>query len=238
MRFLDLSLPEAAANLALDEALLLEAEAGRGGEVLRVWEQARPAVVLGAGRRLAEDVVESACVTDGVPVQRRSSGGGTVLLGRGCLLFTLVLSYERSVELNQVRSSYRYILGRVAAALQQAAPGAAAAGTSDLAVGGRKFSGNAQQRKRDFLLHHGTLLYDFDLGTVGKYLRVPADQPEYRAKRGHGEFLVNLCAARAELVGWLREAWSAEENAIGWPEEPTLTLVAERYGQETWARRR
>ncbi len=37
MRFLDLTLTTAAENLALDEAVLLEAESGRGGEVLRLW---------------------------------------------------------------------------------------------------------------------------------------------------------------------------------------------------------
>src|SRR3954452_17786953 len=83
MRFLDLTLPGAAENLALDEALLLEAEAGRSGEVLRVWEWPRPAVVLGSGCKLAEDVWEEACAADGVPVLRRSTGGGTVLLGAG-----------------------------------------------------------------------------------------------------------------------------------------------------------
>src|SRR5437667_5341974 len=90
MRFLDLTLPTAAENLALDEALLLEAEAGRGGEVLRLWEWSRYAVVLGAGCRLAE-VDEAACAADAVPILRRASGGGTVLLGPGCLCYTLVL---------------------------------------------------------------------------------------------------------------------------------------------------
>src|SRR6185437_14246053 len=54
--FLDLTLPTAEENLALDEALLLEAEAGRRGETLRLWEHPHPAVVLGAGCRLLDDV--------------------------------------------------------------------------------------------------------------------------------------------------------------------------------------
>ena len=91
MTYLDLTLSRLADNLALDEALLLEAEAGRGGEVLRVWEWPQPAVILGSGSRLAEDVDETACHTDGVPILRRSSGGGTVLLGTGCLCYSLVL---------------------------------------------------------------------------------------------------------------------------------------------------
>src|SRR5207244_1022462 len=82
-------------------------------------------------------------------------------LAAGCLLYSLVLRYERSPLLREITSSYVYILERVAAALSGIRPGAEQAGTSDLAAEGLKFSGNAQQRKRDYLLHHGTLLYNF-----------------------------------------------------------------------------
>src|SRR5690348_16105251 len=138
MEYLDVTLPDLAANLALDEALLLHAEAG-GTEMLRFWEWPGPAVVMGAGCRVSDDVNEAACRADGVPVLRRSSGGGTVLLGPGCLLFSLVLAYDRAPELREVISSYRYILTRVGGALAGLLPGITLAGTSDLACAGRKF---------------------------------------------------------------------------------------------------
>src|SRR5262245_60238298 len=122
MYFLDLTLPTLAENLALDEALLLEREAGVDGEVLRLWEWPYPAVVLGAGCRLAEDIHETACQADGVEIQRRSSGGGTVLLGRGCLLFSLVLAYSRSPPLSEIRPSYAWILGRIREAVTDIVP--------------------------------------------------------------------------------------------------------------------
>jgi len=103
MEYLDLTLPSVAENLALDEALLLRAEAGQGDEVLRFWEWHSPAVILGAGGRLAEDVDEAACKVDQVPIFRRSSGGGTVLLGPGCLCYSLVLSYERDPALREIQ---------------------------------------------------------------------------------------------------------------------------------------
>src|SRR5260370_1685230 len=109
MTHLDVTLPSLAANLALDEALLLEAEAG-GRQVLRTWDWSGPAVVLGAAGRLAQEVHEDACRRDGVPILRRASGGGTVLLGKGCLCFSLVLSYDRAPALGLVSSSYRYLL--------------------------------------------------------------------------------------------------------------------------------
>src|SRR5262245_18532332 len=110
MQLLDLTLPTPEANLALDQALLEECEAGRAGEVLRLWEWPRPAVVLGSGCRLAEDVDQEACRAEGVPVLRRSCGGGTVLLGRGCLLFSLVLLHSRDPALREISSSYEFIL--------------------------------------------------------------------------------------------------------------------------------
>jgi lipoate-protein ligase A len=238
MHYLDLTLPSPAENLALDEALLLQAEAGQGGEVLRVWEWPHPAVVLGSGCRLAEDVDETACLADGVPVLRRSSGGGTVLLGAGCLLYSLVLHYDRSPALTEIRPSYQYILGRVGQALGGAAARVEQEGISDLAVAGRKFSGNAQQRKRHHLLHHGTLLYAFDLPRVARYLRLPPRQPEYRAGREHAEFLRNLTLPAEEVKGRLRVAWQADLEGSAWQEERVRQLAQEKYTSRDWIRRR
>ena len=236
MHFLDLTLPNPATNLALDEALLLDAESAGGSEVLRVWEWPAPVVVLGSGCKLADDVDEPACRADDVPILRRSSGGGTVLWGRGSLLYSLILSYERAPELTQIGSSYRFILGRVADALGLA--GVHQEGTSDLTLGDRKFSGNAQQRKRRFVLHHGSLLYDFDTTTVGRYLLPPPRQPEYRGQRPHEDFLCNVPVTGAEIKRRLRAVWQAEEERTTWPEEMVRTLCNEKYTREEWTRRR
>jgi lipoate-protein ligase A len=238
MQFLDGALPTLAENLALEEALLLEADSGRGGEILRLWEWPEPAVVLGSGCRLAEDVDESACLADCVPILRRASGGGTVLLGMGCLCYSLVLSYDRSPALREIRSSYCYILARIRDALSGIFSGIACAGTSDLAVNGRKFSGNSQQRKRRFLLHHGTLLYDFDLDQLSRYLRMPARQPDYRCRRDHAAFLMNLPADAAQLRECLRTAWAAGTESITWPSDLLRQLAAEKYDRLEWIRRR
>jgi lipoate-protein ligase A len=238
MRFLPLLLPTLAENLALDEALLLEADERTGGEVLRLWEWPHAAVVLGAGGRLAEDVDEAACRRDGVAIARRASGGGTVLLGPGCLLFSLVLAQDGAPPLAQILPSYQFILGRMRAALADAVPDVELVGTSDLARAALKFSGNAQQRKRRYLLHHGTLLYGFDVERVGRYLRQPARQPDYRRRRAHEAFLMNLPLTRQELERRLRGAWQAETEQAAWPEEQVRQLVADKYDRPEWVRRR
>jgi len=238
MHLLELTLPSLGENLALDEALLLEAEESRGPEVLRLWEWPQPAVVLGAACKLDEDVDEAACTRDGVPILRRASGGGTVLLGPGCLLYSLVLAYERSPELSEILSSYSFILGRIAGALTDVLPDLKPAGTSDLASAGRKVSGNAQQRKRFHLLQQGSLLYAFDLAAVGRYLRQPQRQPAYREQREHAEFLMNLPLPRKEIERRLGAAWSAQEGLLQWPQERVCRLVNEKYTRQEWIMRR
>jgi lipoate-protein ligase A len=238
MQVLNLTLSSLPENLALDEALLSQAEAGQGQELLRFWEWPKPAVVLGAGGQVAQEIETAACWKAKIPIWRRASGGGTVLLGRGCLCFSLVLAYDRSPELRDVRRSYRFILGRLGEALDDVLPEIGRAGISDLAAGGLKFSGNAQERKRHFLLHHGTLLYDFDLSLMSRYLRLPSRQPEYRQGRGHGEFLRNLPCAAAELRDRLGLAWQADAKLEAWPKELVSQLVANKYARAEWIYRR
>jgi lipoate---protein ligase len=238
MNFLDLTLPTLAENLALDEALLLEAEAGNGGEVLRLWEWPSLAVVVGAGGKLAEDVNLANCEADNVPVMRRSSGGGTVLLGRGCLCFSLVLAYDRSPALREIPFSYVYILDRIANTVRDLLPDIGHAGTSDLASDGKKFSGNSQQRKRNHLLHHGTLLHDFDIGIVSRYLTLPARQPEYRHQREHAAFLCNLPTSADELKRRLQQEWQAAEPHRSVPRSAVQHLMEEKYSKVDWLHRR
>ncbi len=173
----------------------------------------------GAGGSWADDVEDEACRDDSVPVWRRSSGGGTVVLGPGCLLFTLVLPYVHHPALKELRSSYRYILTEVAEALRDIAPDIEQAGISDLVWEGRKFSGNSQQRKRSHLLHHGTLLHNCDLTRIARYLKQPPRQPAYREGRAHVEFLRNLPATEEMLIERLRLRWQALTKLTDWPRE-------------------
>ncbi len=237
MQLLDLTLPTLEANLALDEALLLAAEAG-GAEVLRLWQWSTPAVILGAGGRWAVEADVAACERDGVPILRRSSGGGAVLLGPGCLLYSLVLAYDRHPVLHDLHASYRFILDRLAQALEPLAPGIAPAGISDLAIAGKKCAGNSQQRKRTHFLHHGALLCTFDLEQIPRYLPHPPREPAYRAGKSHLNFLTNLNVVIPQVEACLRNAWDADHATQIWPADRVSCLLNDRYGRREWHLRR
>ena len=122
MRLLDLSFASPEDNLALDEALLhqlqtVETSGERPVETLRFWESAVPFVVLGRSLRAAEEVDLDAAARAGVPVLRRVSGGGTVVIGPGSLNFTIVLSLNRHPEHRDIRRSMQAIVTTIATAL-------------------------------------------------------------------------------------------------------------------------
>ena len=79
-------------------------------------------------------MILDACRDDGVPVLRRFSGGGAVVLGPGCLNYAVALSLVSRPELADVAASFQFILGRIVAALD--VPGLSIAGETDLALDG------------------------------------------------------------------------------------------------------
>ena len=184
MRYLDLTLPSLAENLALDEALLDEAQAAAAPlETLRTWEAAALGVVVGRSSRVNNEVRGEACRAAGVPVLRRISGGAAVVVGPGCLMYALVLSLRLRPQLRNIDQAHAQVLGTIAAALRPAASEIARRGTCDLAIGEKKVSGNSVRCRRDYLLYHGTLLYDFPLERIGRLLAMPPRQPDYRRAR-------------------------------------------------------
>lgn len=246
LAWLSLTLPTAAENLALDEALLesafpaggvstAENSAGRG-EVLRVWEPAESFVVLGRSSRHDDEVNRIGCRELSVPVLRRASGGATILTGPGCLMYSLILSRVARPALHSIAATHEIVLGALAAALGQQAPGVERAGTSDLAIAGRKFSGNSLRCLHDRVLYHGTLLYDFPLERIGRCLRMPPRQPDYRAGRDHVAFVMNLPLGRESIVSTLRAAFGADEPCDTWPMERTRQLAVEKYAAAAWTR--
>jgi lipoate-protein ligase A len=239
MRRLELTLPMPQENLALDEALLDWAEEqDLDQETVRVWESPRPFVVVGRSSRVGEEVDQAACAQRGIPVLRRSSGGAAVVVGPGCLMYAVVLSYRRRPDLRDVGRSHKFILNRLADALRPRVANIYCAGTSDLVVddppAARKFSGNSLRAKRSHFLYHGTLLYDFDLSLVTACLKMPSRQPTYRHGRPHVDFIMNLPLDRAVLIDALDRAFPTIDTVLEWPRKIVDDLVNERFGRDEW----
>jgi lipoate-protein ligase A len=180
--------PTVAENLALDEALARSAWA-TGRHLLRFWWGGPPAVVMGSNERSEEAVDTGACARLGVNVLKRCTGGSAVLQTGGVLNYSLITPAPEHLNLQAV---FRLGTDLICALLAGFGLTGVPCGTSDVAVGTRKISGNAQAWRWKALLLHGTLLVDFDFDLAAKVLHHPLREPEYRHGRSHRDFLITL----------------------------------------------
>jgi lipoate---protein ligase len=235
MRLLDLTLPTAEENLALDEALLEEAEvAQEPRETLRIWESPEPVVILGRSSQVAMEVNQAGCQARGMRVLRRASGGAAIVAGPGSLMYAVVLDYRARPSLRAVDAAHRFVLDTLIAALRPLTAGVKRQGTSDLTLGDAKFSGNSMRCKRQTMLYHGTLLYHFPLQLISECLPMPPRQPDYRRQRNHAEFITNLPASAPAIRAALIAGWKANEPCDDWPRQRVHNLVASRYSRPDW----
>ncbi|MDO8580218.1 MAG: lipoate--protein ligase family protein, partial [Candidatus Omnitrophota bacterium] len=164
----DISFPSPQENILFDEVLLALAEKGGTDEILRFWESPSYFVVLGRISKPQDDLNIAEVARHQIPVVRRSSGGGTVLQGKGCLNYSLILSKDKNPQLADLKKSYQVILQQIITAFKKLDVEAQYFPISDIAIAHtqKKFSGNAQKRAKHFILHHGTILYAFDLNLI------------------------------------------------------------------------
>lgn len=236
MKYLDVTFPTPQQNLACDETLILFCEdSSYDDEILRFWQPADYFVVLGHSGKVHSEIELASCQANRIPILRRCSGGGTVLQGPGCLNYSLILRIDHRDSLRSIPQTNSFVLGALKQALEPLiGPGVVIQGHTDLAFGMRKFSGNAQYRKRRFVLFHGTFLLYFDISVIGKFLPVPPKQPAYRQNRTHENFLTNVNLPPDNIKEALKQSWSAAEEFKNIPVEAIERLARERYSRDEW----
>lgn len=233
MKCLDATLSTPAENLACDEALLDWCEEGYPHEILRLWEPDRLFAVVGYGNETGKEIDLASCAEQSIPILRRCSGGGAVLQGPGCLNYSLILRIADIPDLSTVPGTNRWIMKRNCEALQALTKDTVRIeGHTDLVVNGRKFSGNAQRRRRHWVLFHGTFLWRFDLSLMRTFLRLPSKEPAYRMKRDHTDFLTNIPLKAIEIKTALRTMWKADDAGIEPPKSRIESLTRIKYRLE------
>ena len=231
-------LSDAPSELACDEALLLSAQEGVIGEVIRTWEFDRPVVVLGRSSKVAEQVDQSFCQERGIPILRRCSGGASVVGGPGCFFYSVVLEIgDRG--LRKIDVAHQFVMQRVLSALRVQVPEARLQGICDLTLDDRKFSGNSLKIARTHVLYHGTILYDADLDLLDRCLEFAPRQPEYRAQRKHRDFVANVAIDPMQFVQDLQQQFEVRHSPVMLSDSPLIEsrmreLLKDRYNNDDW----
>lgn len=125
---------------------------------------------------------------DSVPVFKRFSGGGTVIIDEETLFITFLFAkkdlaippYPEPI-LRWSTDLYKDAWNLPGFSLQE----------NDYALGERKCGGNAQYLRKERWLHHTSFLWNYKEENM-KYLSLPKKRPAYRKDRSHEEFLCTL----------------------------------------------
>jgi lipoate---protein ligase len=147
-----------------------------------------PAIVMGISGRAEQLIQQEKFQQAPLPLIRRFSGGGTVIVDEDTLFMTLICQttalaispfprplMQWSAEL------YRPLFPSHPFQLQE----------NDYVIGEKKWGGNAQSMIKGRWLHHSSLLWDYHLHYMD-YLLMPPKTPDYRQNRSHADFLCCL----------------------------------------------
>lgn len=209
MYFISLNQVPIREQLLLEEKLLREETAS----FCLVNMGSQRTIVLGVSNRpealLYQDKVEAA----GIPVIRRFSGGGTVIVDEGTLFVTLILNEQDLAAplfpepiLRFGEALYRDSWHIPAFHLKE----------NDYVIGHRKCGGNAQYIRKGRCLQHTSFLWDYQEHNMD-FLRIPDTRPNYRAARSHRDFLCRLkehYPERSDLIAQLQQGLQRRVGAL------------------------
>ncbi len=171
-------------QLHLEESLLREDA--------RNWclinEGSPPAIVMGISGKKERLVDADKLAKAPIPLIKRFSGGGTVIVDEDTLFITFLFQKEAhpfpaypEPILRWSAEIYRPAFNLEHFQLRE----------NDYVLGNHKCGGNAQYIKKDRWLHHTSFLWDFKQERMD-YLLHPPKAPSYREGRSHGDFLCRL----------------------------------------------
>jgi len=184
-----------------------------------------PAIVMGISGAPEELLSAVFMRTAPLPLIRRFSGGGTVVVDQGTIFSTLICnSQEIEVScfpeqvLQWTKPLYENAFQHPDFRVRE----------NDYAIGDYKCGGNAQYFRKDRWLHHTSFLWDYNPEHM-EYLLLPKRTPKYRLKRSHGEFLYRLChhiPEKNEIVSRicqsLSEKFIIQEQTLEYAEKALL----------------
>lgn len=232
-----------AMNLALDEVLTAEVGSGHRKPTLRMWQWAKPNVVIGRFQSVRNEVNVEKAEELGIDIVRRISGGGAVLNEpAGAITYSIYTPPEFVADLS-FPQSYAFYDSWVVEALRDLGIDAWYEPLNDITSSGGKIGGAAQSRRFGAVLHHTTIAYDLTPGVLLQVLRIGAEKISDKgirsADRRVGPLRQQTDLPRQEIIDFLIDRFtnltSATMGELTMDEiERARQLVAEKFGTKEW----
>lgn len=171
-------------NLALEEYAVKNLPARENYFIL--WQN-QPAVIIGRNQNALEEINQSYIKEKGITVARRMSGGGAVYHDYGNLNFTFVANENNDF------ANFAKFTRPVIKALSRLGIEAENNGRNDITIAGQKFSGNAQFKHKNRLMHHGTILFDTKIEEMVQALNPGAEKISSKGIKSVRSRVTNIC---------------------------------------------
>jgi lipoate---protein ligase len=168
--------------LAAEEYLLKNFQ----DDVFMLW-QSYDTVVVGKHQNALAEINYPFVHNNGITVARRISGGGTVFHDAGNLNFACIQNVSSPAEI-----SFRRFTLPIVEAVKKLGITAIPSGRNDLLVDGKKISGNAEHIFKNRVLHHGTLLFNSNLETLGQSIKVQPGKYHDKAVQSNRSMVTNI----------------------------------------------
>jgi len=207
-------------NLALEEYLLGCVRPGQC--ILYLWQN-RHTVVIGRNQNSFKECRIEELERDGGFLARRLSGGGAVFHDLGNLNFTFLVRKPDYDVSRQTEVILR--------AVQAFGIAASRTGRNDIAIEGRKFSGNAYYESGDFCYHHGTILVDVDKNDMSRYLNVSKEKLQSKSVESVRSRVTNL----SEYIPDITVELVKERMELAFAEVYGLPVLRMESGEIDWS---
>jgi lipoate-protein ligase A len=187
-RFISLHVRNGFWNMALDEAVLNAVIEKKSPNTVRFYKWNPSTVSIGRNQSLSAEVNTEFTEKKGYNVVRRITGGGAVFHDKdGEITYSIVCPIKFLEDLNAIK-----VLEQFEVITQGIVNGLTNYGLKTkkgiihcpaIFLDGKKFSGNAQVRKKGYILQHGTLLLEIDPELMYSVLKAPKNVGKSRMVR-------------------------------------------------------
>ncbi len=184
MKFINWKETDPEINLAFEEFVFNQMD--KNESYFLLWQN-KNAIIVGKHQNTIEEINQEFVEKNKIKVVRRLSGGGAVFHDMGNLNFTFIVN-----ENEKKMFDFKSFTDPVVKALQSIGVNAAFNSRNDIAIDGKKFSGNSQYAKKGRILHHGTILFNSKLDTIQEALKVKADKVESKSIKSIRSRVTNI----------------------------------------------
>ncbi|MDZ7700054.1 MAG: lipoate protein ligase C-terminal domain-containing protein [Deltaproteobacteria bacterium] len=234
-------------GLAIDDTLPQSVARHHSPPILHLYTFV-PSVIVGKYQDIEAALRLDRCRTRGIEVNRRSTGGGTVIMGPDVISLGLGINVNYPRLKKGVGGVFESLSRVLIRALRIVGIDAHFQPKNDLEVAGRKIAGlSAASEADNSLLFHTSLLVDFDISLMLDIMNTPLVKVQ---DKGYNCFSQRMTTVKEQLgqdlpvetmMDAIQDAFEqefdirfSEEIPDSWEKDTIQSFIETRYTQDDW----